>query len=779
MTFDPDHVRNPEVRRSLSGSGCCDNKARSDKEKKVEKDVVKEKEVEKPSCEKGCCGGADSHTAPTASAEESCCSSSGGCNAPDKKIAATPTHTSSPPVSIQHQHQLFQQHVQEDDVDLDLDSPLCLAVIREDGGDVVLFDASGRPRLFSFKGDDIRKLCFDTHSSSATPATFVDDLLTPCFDQDGNHGIPEENCFCGVDTAHLHAHLRDPRTCQENDDDDDNASKKKAAKSNISYLASQTLHPIDPDYHHHQVDSSEMVNIDVSDSLPKACNEKRNSCEDMHMSNNYQKDSRQTVHNNLRRRMHKVRHDDHVDYLVHDPSTNELLLEHLSCNDCGKDDVHGKFRSVGKRNLNAGAAVKGSGGKQHRSIRVQFFEVAPRIGTILDAFDLTSGRVAAVEHILDSASAHPDQRRINTKSKSKSDNFWGIAPNAVVDAHGSAGSTSAAATAILPHKKQHQKVSTRFLPPDLLDTSRYGDKKTVRSTLACTRICCAAETPVIGAIMDKLDGVEKVIINVPLKQVTVDHFPMQISAKDITAELNKNHFSASIKRDGGASLPPTAANVATVPTKGRSQFFVQHICCASEIPAINKIVEPIQGVSAVSINVTTKTVYVDHDTGFVSALDICEALNLEGFGAQIRHDFSTAAASARSMFVRSTLTFEQEPGTADPDTQALTVFLRTFDASQLESFVVDVPAKTITVVHNPLGLSAQTIANQLFESVGINATVLLDGADTQMWDIPTVDEDSSVDGMERDEPMTYPSPAVTLSGIFWVISMLSFIGGDW
>jgi ribosomal protein L32/copper chaperone CopZ len=779
MTFNPDRSRSRSGSGG-SGSGCCDNKACGEEEKKMTKQVPVPAEEEKPSCEKGCCGG---DNAPPASVEESCCSSS------DKKIAGTTQTPSScctaPPVTIQHelQQQVQQQHM---DDDIDLDSPLCLAVIREDGGDVVLFDASGRPRSFNFKGDDIRKLCFDTHSYGTSLATGVDDLLTPCFDQDGNHGDPEESCFCGVDTPHLHAHLRDPRTCQEEDDHDhDNDSKKKAAKSkmqdNISYLASQTLHPIDPDEASEEIP---LVNIDVSDSLPKACNEKSSSSHDMGNQKNQKDNARHQVHSNHRRRMHKVRHDDHVDYLVHNPSTGELHLEHPSCNDCGQDDVHGKFRSVGKRQLQrdqaGGSAVKGA--KQHRSIRIQFFEVVPRIATILDAFELSSGRVAAVEHILDSTLT-PDQRR--TKTDASRPDFWGIPPKepssfhkVVVDAHahGSGGSTAATT----PQKNQKGKVSTPFLTPDLLDASRHVDKKTVRSTLACSRICCAAETPMISAITDKLVGVHKVMINVPLKQVIVDHFPLQISAEDIAAALNKNHFGASIKRDGGASvMTPTAADMAALPTKGRSHFFVQHICCASEIPAINSIVEPMQGVSAVSINVTTKTVYVDHDTGFVSALEICEALNQEGFGAQIRHDFSAAAASARSMFVRSTLTFEHEPTAADPDTQSLTVFLRTFDASQLESFVVDVPAKTITVVHNPLGLSAQTIADQLFEPVGINATVLVDGADTKMWDIPTLDEDSSMDGMEGDEPMTYPSPAVTLSGIFWIVSMLSFIGGNW
>lgn len=41
---------------------------------------------------------------------------------------------------------------------------------------------------------------------------------------------------------------------------------------------------------------------------------------------------------------------------------------------------------------------------------------------------------------------------------------------------------------------------------------------------------------------------------------------------------------------------------------GRSRFYIEKICCASEIPAIRSIVDPIDGVSGVMINVTTKMV---------------------------------------------------------------------------------------------------------------------------------------------------------------------------
>ena len=96
------------------------------------------------------------------------------------------------------------------------------------------------------------------------------------------------------------------------------------------------------------------------------------------------------------------------------------------------------------------------------------------------------------------------------------------------------------------------------------------------------------------------------MINVPLKQVNVDHDPTVITAKAIETALNKGRFGATIKRDGGAGFAQQGGT-------GRSHFHVQKICCASEIPAINKILEPIEGVSNVAINVTTKLVSISQN----------------------------------------------------------------------------------------------------------------------------------------------------------------------
>jgi hypothetical protein len=89
-------------------------------------------------------------------------------------------------------------------------------------------------------------------------------------------------------------------------------------------------------------------------------------------------------------------------------------------------------------------------------------------------------------------------------------------------------------------------------------------------------------------------------VNVPLMNVIIDHDCLKISATEIERILNVNSFGAKVERDGGQAMNEKSV--------GRSRFFVEKICCASEIPAIRSIVEPIDGVSGILINVTTKMV---------------------------------------------------------------------------------------------------------------------------------------------------------------------------
>jgi hypothetical protein len=116
--------------------------------------------------------------------------------------------------------------------------------------------------------------------------------LTPCFDEDGNHGTPEESCFCGVETPHLHAHLHDPKTC---DVDNDGQQRKSTDEQALMNLAKLTLHPVDGKGDQ----KSQMLHMSITDRMPKECNAEEffNSLSD----NGHNESSLQN-----RRRMHKV-----------------------------------------------------------------------------------------------------------------------------------------------------------------------------------------------------------------------------------------------------------------------------------------------------------------------------------------------------------------------------------------------------------------------------------------------------------------------------------------
>jgi hypothetical protein len=104
-------------------------------------------------------------------------------------------------------------------------------------------------------------------------------LLTPCFDDAGNHGAPEEGCFCGVETPHLHAHVHDPKTCNED--------SLNTVEADLMKLARMTLHPTEESV------NSSLFQIPISERLPKECNSK---------------DFGDSLHAPLqKRRMHKVK----------------------------------------------------------------------------------------------------------------------------------------------------------------------------------------------------------------------------------------------------------------------------------------------------------------------------------------------------------------------------------------------------------------------------------------------------------------------------------------
>lgn len=54
----------------------------------------------------------------------------------------------------------------------------------------------------------------------------------------------------------------------------------------------------------------------------------------------------------------------------------------------------------------------------------------------------------------------------------------------------------------------------------------------------------------------------------------------------------------------------------------KSYFDVLGICCPSEVPLIERILMPLEGIHKVSVSVPSKTVIVEHDPNLISQLQI-------------------------------------------------------------------------------------------------------------------------------------------------------------
>jgi copper chaperone CopZ len=125
----------------------------------------------------------------------------------------------------------------------------------------------------------------------------------------------------------------------------------------------------------------------------------------------------------------------------------------------------------------------------------------------------------------------------------------------------------------------------------------------------------------------------------------------------------------------------------------RSTFYVQEICCATEVAAIRSIISRLYGIDNMRVNVTSKLLYVDHDVTQIDASVICHELNRERFGARIEQD-GALEIDAMSGFVTSELSFD-DPITTQHDREAIKDFFASF-GSIVKSSVVDDHGKRVT-----------------------------------------------------------------------------------
>jgi len=511
----------------------------------------------------------------------------------------------------------------DSDDETEATNPVCFALshnneksagidIYDRDGEVVGFvvdDEHSTPAPSNTKHGD---LCFLTHGHDD-----VADLLTPCFDSTGRHLKPDaeknrpESCsFCDEDDAHLHAHFYSDKCRMA--DERLQASSTKKTQMDPSFLAGVVLRPAPA---HGMEDSAgkDSRMLPGLDSLPQhqPCNSEqyRNLLADKQSEvSSCCADSNLGVRKRKRgRKMHPVRHHDHVDYLVYHEESKSVHLEH-PCGSCGETDIHGKFNFVGQR--------KWKTSSKSEEMRLHFFEVPSAPFSFVEAF----------AELFETNSSRIDVVRPASCCNANKQSGGPASGHAHEHSHG--------------HSHEHSG-SCGHGHGDAVPPAGPG-----RSQFHVKGICCSSEVPDVKAIVEPIPGVHGVSINVTTRHVYVEHDVSTLSAQQIKARLDQNGFPATILKDAGLTVsarmePPRNGIV-------QSQLHVSGICCSSEIPAINSIVTPLTGVKKVSINVTTKIVYVEHDPSVIPVQDIAEILNINNFGATVQKDGSIPFQTAKA-----------------------------------------------------------------------------------------------------------------------------------
>ena len=206
---------------------------------------------------------------------------------------------------------------------------------------------------------------------------------------------------------------------------------------------------------------------------------------------------------------------------------------------------------------------------------------------------------------------------------------------------------------------------------------------------------------------------------------------------------------------------------------GRSQFYVEKICCASEAKQIQSILK-INGIVEVSVNTTTKMAYVHHDPNAIAARDIADILNEQNFGAHIKKD--CAVEAARLSGIPTDVSVESKFSiVSESNDLSIEAFLKEEFKEGLEISSMNFSRQTLLIEHNPYYLTASTIAHAL-NSNGFEITIQSDGGAGGLWALAAMRSEED-DVTEHHKSSIHPT--VILSGVFWVVSMLSFIGGNW
>ena len=300
----------------------------------------------------------------------------------------------------------------------------------------------------------------------------------------------------------------------------------------------------------------------------------------------------------------------------------------------------------------------------------------------------------------------------------------------------------------------------------------------VRSKFFVEGICCASEVPSVRKIVKPLPGVSKMQINITTKMVYVQHDLVRIDADMIAKELDKEGFPAQIRSDGAKAVAVKNQSL----NYARTELHIEGQLTEHDIGPLQQLLSKLEGVSKIGVNVGEAVVYVDHDVERVRGQQCADQLAGKYTATVVtagEDTFGQAATLAldeigKSKYVESTIVID---GLDTLNVKTLEkAIAQNFIRAQVRAIYPNLTSHTVKVEHNPKLVSILDICQTLDSYHLPESIVVVNGADSNLW-LP-LQEDY---GNEEDVKGTfgYIHANVILSGIFWVLSIISLKGGAW
>jgi len=229
---------------------------------------------------------------------------------------------------------------------------------------------------------------------------------------------------------------------------------------------------------------------------------------------------------------------------------------------------------------------------------------------------------------------------------------------------------------------------------------------------------------------------------------------------------------------------------------GRSKFAVEGICCATETPIIESILQTVNGVSKVNVNPSASTVFVDHDIDVISANDIAKKLSDKHFPANVLREGAEDIMMGEEkqpigmptdVFVQSAFDMSTiidgalVDGEDDILNQMRACLNARFEENNKEvnkNHILQVSGVIFVIEHNPYYMTANGIAEILdshFNKTVGSVKVVSDGGKNGMWAMQGIDQDETND--EQPACVATVPLTIILAGLLWFVSLFSYIGG--